>query len=293
MRKTFVEVVSKSFSSSEKPFLLLGDIGVFGFSKLQEEFPKKVINVGIMEQAMIGIASGLAMKGKIPTIHTIAPFMVERALEQIKVDFGYQGLPGNFVSVGASFDYAALGCTHHCPADVSLISTIPNSRIYVPGNAKEFADQYLKHWDDGNLNYFRLSETSHTVDLPYFNSGIHKVKSGSRASVFVVGPLLEETFQATNELDVDLYYVNELSNSLLKDAKDIDIKNLVVIVEPYYSGPLTNLLIESNHLKQTKIRQIGVPREFLNNYGTQSDHLSILQLDADGIKSRIELMLNE
>ena len=293
MRKAFVEVVSNSFSISEQPYLLLGDIGVFGFSKLQEEFPKRVINVGIMEQAMIGIASGLAMKGEIPTIHTIAPFMVERALEQIKVDFGYQSLPGNFVSVGASFDYAALGCTHHCPADISLISTIPNSKIYVPGNAKEFAAQYLNHWDDGNLNYFRLSETSHSVDLPDFNSGIHKVKSGSLASVFVVGPLLEQTYQAISDLDVDLYYVNELSNSVFKDVPDIDIKSLVIIVEPYYSGPLTNLLIESPYLKQNKIRQIGVPREFLNNYGTQSDHLSSLRLDVDGIKSRIELMLNE
>ena len=245
-----------------------------------------------MEQAMIGIASGLAMKGEIPTIHTIAPFMVERALEQIKVDFGYQGLPGNFVSVGASFDYAALGCTHHCPADISLISTIPNSKIYVPGNAKEFAAQYLNHWDDGNLNYFRLSETSHSVDLSDFNSGIHKVKSGSLASVFVVGPMLEQAFKATSDIDVDLYYVNELSNSLFKDVPDIDVKSLVIIVEPYYSGPLTNLLIESPYLKQNKIRQIGVPREFLNNYGTQSDHLSSLRLDADGIKSRIELMLN-
>jgi hypothetical protein len=92
---------------------------------------------------------------------------------------------------------------------------------------------------------------------------------------------------------VDLYYVNELSDSLFKDVPDIDIKSLVIIVEPYYSGPLTNLLIESPYLNQNKIRQIGVPREFLNNYGTQSDHLSSLRLDADGIKSRIELMLNE
>jgi transketolase len=293
MRKTFVEVVSKSFSISEQPFLLLGDIGVFGFSKLQEEFPNRVVNVGIMEQAMIGIASGLAMKGMIPTIHTIAPFMVERAFEQIKVDFGYQGLPGNFVSVGASFDYAALGCTHHCPGDISLISTIPNSKVYVPGNSKEFANQYMNHWNDGNLNYFRLSENNHSIDLPDFDSGIYKIKSGSLASVFVVGPMLEQTFQATNQIDVDLYYVNELSNSLLEDSRDIDVKSVVIIVEPYYSGPLANLLIESRYLKQNKIRQIGVPREFLNNYGTKEEHLSSLQLDVDGIRSRIKSIINE
>jgi hypothetical protein len=105
--------------------------------------------------------------------------------------------------------------------------------------------------------------------------------------------MLEQTFKATNDIDVDLYYVNELSDSLFKNLTDLDIKSLVIIVEPYYSGPLTNLLIESRHLNRNKIRQIGVPREFLNNYGTQSDHLSSLRLDVDGIKSRIESILNE
>jgi transketolase len=287
MRKTFVKSVEKAFSESDKAVLFLGDIGVFGFSKLNHSFPERVINVGILEQSMVGIAAGLSMKNFIPTIHTIAPFMVERAFEQIKIDFGYQGLAGNFVSVGASFDYAALGCTHHCPGDVALISTIPNARIYIPGNKEEFSHQYDTHWNDGNLNYFRISEATHSVQLGNFKSGICKIKSGTKATVFAVGPFLSQAMEALNGLDVELYYVNEISPELLAMASGLELNREIVIIEPYYSGTLLNLLVESGAVGHRRLHQIGVPRRFLENYGTYEQHLESLNLDSKCIREKI------
>ena len=293
MRKSFVTAVTDTFSTSDQPVLLLGDIGVFGFSKLGKEFPTRVINVGILEQAMVGIAAGLAMKNHIPTIHTIAPFMVERAFEQIKIDFAYQGLAGNLVSVGASFDYAALGCTHHCPADISLMSSIPGTRIYLPGNQEEFLHQYSVHWNDGNLNYFRLSESSHSVDLKDFKSGACHVMNGKRAPVIVVGPVLQEAFEALKDLDLDILYLNNLDHSSLSDLTSGGLKKDVIVIEPYYSGTVANLLIENDLLGYSRIHQIGVPREFLNNYGSASEHMAQLKLDAVGIRNRVEKILND
>jgi len=288
-----VAAVTETFSESDQPVLLLGDIGVFGFSALGKEYPTRVINVGILEQAMVGIAAGLAMKNLIPTIHTIAPFMVERAFEQIKIDFGYQGLAGNLVSVGASFDYAALGCTHHCPADISLMSSIPGARIYLPGNQAEFLYQYSNHWNDGHLNYFRLSESSHTIDLNEFRSGVYHVSNGTRATVIVVGPLLQQVFDALNDFDVDILYLNNLNPTGLTDLKGIALKDDLIIIEPYYSGSVTNLLIENDMLGYCRIHQIGVPRQFLNNYGSAGEHMAHLELDAPGIRSRVQRILND
>ena len=115
MRKQLVRTVEAVLSEDDRVVLLLGDIGVFGFRNAFERFPHRVYNVGILEQATISMAAGLALEGFIPIFHSIAPFAVERALEQLKIDFGYQRLPGVIISVGASYDYAALGCTHHCP----------------------------------------------------------------------------------------------------------------------------------------------------------------------------------
>ena len=119
MRKQFTKTLQDILYSNKKTCLLLGDIGVFGFRNELTNLPDRVYNIGILEQSTIGTAAGLAKTGLIPFVHTIAPFLVERSLEQLKVDFGYQCLNGNFISVGASYDYASLGCTHHCPGDIS------------------------------------------------------------------------------------------------------------------------------------------------------------------------------
>ena len=83
-----------------------------------------------MEQSMIGFAAGLSKAGFIPIIHTIAPFLVLRALDQIKIDFVYNKLKCNIVSVGASNDYTKLGTTHHCFEDINicLLYTSPSPR---------------------------------------------------------------------------------------------------------------------------------------------------------------------
>ncbi len=293
MRKTFVSVVTETFESSQTPVLLLGDIGVFGFRNLKEKFGSRVINMGILEQSMVGIASGLAIKGFIPTIHTIAPFMVERALEQIKIDFGYQKLAGNFVSVGASFDYAALGCTHHCPADVALISSIPSSQIYLPGSQEEFERQYRENWNNGRLNYFRLSEDTHKLKLNNFDSGVTLLKSGTMGTILVAGPLLENVMQAVSNLDISVIYMNEISDRAIKELRKISFNQKIVVVEPYYSGTITNLIVENCSLGPSQIFNLGVPREFLENYGTTAEHLRHIGLDPESLKLRIEKIVND
>ena len=127
----FPSTILDVLSHDERLQVLLGDIGVFGFRHVFAKYPKNITNIGILEQATVGVAAGMALAGDIPVVHTIAPFLVERAYEQLKVDFGYQNLGGNFVSVGGSYDYAALGCTHHCPADLSLLMNIPGFELVV------------------------------------------------------------------------------------------------------------------------------------------------------------------
>ena len=129
MRGQFVKTVSKLIQNDDRVVLLLGDIGVYGFRDMLTNYPQRAYNIGILEQSTISLSAGLSLSNLIPIIHTIAPFIVERALEQIKVDLCYQGLGSNLVSVGASYDYAALGCTHHCPADIPTLNEIPGIEL--------------------------------------------------------------------------------------------------------------------------------------------------------------------
>jgi transketolase len=94
----------------------------------------------------------------IPIIHTIAPFLVLRALDQIKIDFVYNKLRGNIVSVGASNDYTKLGTTHHCFEDISILSNYENINIFIPSNEKEFKYLFTKYYNNNSINYFRIAE---------------------------------------------------------------------------------------------------------------------------------------
>ena len=108
MRKQLIQTLKSILHTDEQTVLLLGDIGVFGFRDELKNIPSRAYNIGILEQSTISVAVGISKTGLIPFVHTIAPFLVERSFEQLKIDFGYQNLNGNFISVGASYDYAAI-----------------------------------------------------------------------------------------------------------------------------------------------------------------------------------------
>ena len=93
MRKQFVKTVESQLARDNKLVLLLGDIGVFGFQKAFKEFSDRVYNIGILEPSTVSMAAGLAKTDLIPIVHTIAPFLVERSFEQLKIDTEIQQTP--------------------------------------------------------------------------------------------------------------------------------------------------------------------------------------------------------
>ena len=205
MRKQLINTVESILEVNQKATLLLGDIGVFGFRNSFKNHPARVYNIGILEQSTISLASGMAITGLIPIVHTIAPFLVERAFEQLKLDFGYQNLGGNFISVGASYDYAALGPTHHCPRDIQLLLTIPNMEIIVPGTSKEFHKLFMESYDNKNPTYFRLSEYENEESYDVnFGKGV-LVKKGKNATIICFGNTLQSTLEATKNIKPELW----------------------------------------------------------------------------------------
>lgn len=287
MRKEFTETTEKLIKENNNSALLLGDIGVFNFRELLTNYPGRAFNLGILEQSMIGVGAGLASEGVIPIIHSIAPFLIERSLEQIKVDFGYQRLPGNLVSVGASFDYAKLGCTHHCPADITILSNIPGINLFIPGHGLEFKSHFMNYWNSGSLNYFRLSEVQNDENFDLKVGEIKKIKNGSAAVVIAVGPFLNNVIEGLSDLDLEIHYVNSIVDSVdMVICSDFPGKK-VVLYEPYYSGPLLMKVFQQLNQSKCSILQIGVPKKFIEEYGTYNEHLINLELDSVSLRRRI------
>jgi transketolase len=292
MRKQFVKTLEDILEQNDKTILLLGDIGVFGFRKALEEHPDRVYNIGILEQSTVGLAAGLAMTGFIPTVHTIAPFLIERSYEQLKLDFCYQKLGGNFISVGGSYDYAALGCTHHCPGDVAILKNLPGMEIVVPGNAHEFDSLFRQAYADGHPTYFRLSERNNidNFDVKFGKAVI--VKKGKLATVVAVGPILNQVLPAVENLDVTVLYYSTVSPFDSEALKQNSESGKILLCEPYYAGALIPNIVSALKGKPLMIESIGVPNEFLNKYGKAEEHDEYIGLTVKNINEKLTDLIN-
>jgi transketolase len=289
MRRQLVKTIESMMAADERLVLLLGDIGVFGFRNAFARFPGRVYNIGILEQATIGLAAGLAAEGFIPVFHSIAPFTVERAYEQIKIDFGYQKLNGVIISVGASYDYAALGCTHQCPGDVAILKAIPGMRIVVPGCAGEFDALFGQAYCGDGPIYFRLAEQAHSMSIPVKFGQSTVVQEGKLGTVVVVGPLLEKVIKASRDMDLTVIYYTTLEpfdrNTLYENSK----ADRIAIVEPFYEGTLCHEVVSAfGASRSIRILPIGVPREFRRSYGTVDQQDAECGLTIESLEDRFE-----
>ena len=293
MRKQFVSTFESLIKKDSKLSLLLCDIGVFGFRNSIAKYPNRVMNIGILEQSTIGVACGMSRSGLIPVIHTIAPFLVERAFEQIKIDFGYHNIGCNLVSVGASYDYASLGCTHHCPADVALLKNIPGIEILTPGHPLEFDSLFRQIYKNGNPSYFRLSEKSNIKSNKVKFGKANLIKKGEKATIIAIGPVLDVTLQAAEYEDVDiLYYSTIIPFDSKALQKSMEKKTKIMVIEPFYSGTISDLIIESLNQKSIMIKSIGVPKEFLRNYGLAEQHDNAIGFTSKNISKELKKLID-
>lgn len=291
MREQMALTIADLFAHDERTALVLAAISKPLFAEVMQNYPTRSIDVGIMEQTMISVAAGYALEGFIPFVHTMSPFLVERPYEQLKDDFCYQQLGGNFISTGASYDYSTEGMTHHGPADVALLSQLPGMQIVVPGTAHEL-DQLLRAtYDNGSPTYYRTSVLENETDHPIEFGKLTVLQQGKQATIIAVGPMLNLVKPLLAELDVTILYCTTVlpfdAQTLRETAPNSDI----IIVEPYYEGALVpSVSLAMEHIP-TRIKAIGVPHRIIKQYGTP-EQLSIeLGLTTASIQKQIKRFL--
>ena len=137
MRTAFIKQLIEEAKTNDKIFLLIGDLGYNVVTPFAEAYPDRFINVGICEQNMVGIASGLAMNGYNVYLYSIGNFPTLRCIEQIRNDVCYYNGNVKVVSVGAGFAYGSSGVSHHATEDIGMMRTLPNMVICSPSDPSE------------------------------------------------------------------------------------------------------------------------------------------------------------
>jgi transketolase len=286
MRQTFVDIVNTTLDHDPRLAVVTADISRDAFARARDRHPHRVLNVGIREQAMIGVAGGLALTGLRPVVHSYTPFLVERPFEQIKLDLGHQDVGAVLVSIGASYDDPVWGRTHQGPGDVALLDTLPGWTVHVPGHPDEVAALLPAALAGDGRVYLRLSSRQNTHAYPT-TGRFTVVREGTRGAVVAVGPTLDNVLAATAGLDVTVLYtstVRPFDHRGLRAAGHTDI----VLVEPYLAGTSAHEVALAFDDVGHRLRALGVRRDKeVRAYGTAEEHDAAHGLDPEGIATAV------
>lgn len=148
-RGDIINSIVPYFHKDKRLHLLICDMGFGVIDRLKDEFPGRIINCGIMEQATIGIAAGMSASGLIPIVYSMVNFLVFRALEQIRNDIVLQNLNIKLIGTGANNYFKFLGPSHCCGRDDVSIMELIRMKVYDPYSDKRSFLKIVDEW----LNY--------------------------------------------------------------------------------------------------------------------------------------------
>ncbi|MEH1926366.1 transketolase family protein [Nostoc sp.] len=194
MRTAFIKTLCELAKTDERIWLLCGDLGYSVLESFAQDFPQRFVNVGVAEQNMIGIATGLAISGKVVFIYSIANFPTLRCLEQIRNDVCYHNANVKIVAVGAGFTYGSHGYSHHGIEDMAILRTLPNMTIIAPGDPIETELATKAMLDLKSPCYMRLGKAGEPIvhqTQPEFKIGkMIPVQNGQDALLISTGGIL-------------------------------------------------------------------------------------------------------
>lgn len=246
MRDAFIDSLSKMAANDKDIFLITGDLGFGVLDNFAEKFPAQFLNVGVAEQNMTGIATGLALSGYKVFTYSIANFTTLRCLEQIRNDACYHNANVNVVSIGGGFGYGALGMSHHATEDLSIMRSLPNIEVIAPGDDFETKEATKYVVNSSKPSYLRLERASHAYEDNLGNDfeygKIRKIREGNDVAIFCAGGVTQVAMNAAKtlskkDISLGIYSVHSL--------KVIDYETISKVFENY-AGVIT---IEENNLK--------------------------------------------
>lgn len=299
VRQQFADTMLAVGQEDPDLVVMVGDISHGILQPFAKACPGRYYNVGILEPTIMSMGAGLARVGLFPVIHTIAPFIIERAFEQIKLDFCYHQLHGNFVTVGSAFDYAYLGCTHHCYGDFALLKTLQGVQITYPSSPMEFDTLFRQAYRNSAVTVYRVPGSQHGVAFSTgdirFGKGV-KVADGRDVTLVATGPQLKTALGARSILasrgwDAEVLYIHTirpLDEDLIL-ASVSKTGHVVVIEEHMRSGGLgDDVLRTTRKLPSVKYASASIPDTFVRAYGSYEDHCEMLGLTSGGVAALVE-----
>ncbi len=284
MAKPFAEVLLEL--AREDPRICGVSCDCWGFlAPLAREFPKRAIEVGIAEQNLIGVAAGLAVRGKIPFAIGMNPFVTMRCFEQVRTDVAYGGRNVKIIGgYGGGLMYAGWGCTHHAMEEIGLMRLIPTMSIVMPADGFETEQAVRAAAATEGPFYISPAGGALPIDTPEERRAFEigkavELRSGEDVAIIGTGPTVAEALHGGELLAAQGVQARVLS---MHTVKPIDREavlgaaqtRLIVTIEEHtvvggLGGAVAEVLAEAG--AGTPLKRLGLQDVFACMVGSYSD----------------------
>lgn len=301
-RKEFGKAVTELAAENDKIVVLSADSGKSsGFGDFAKLYPDKYFECGIMEQGVVGVASGLATTGLIPVFCAIAPFVTARPFEMFRNDLGYMKQNVKIVGRNCGISYSDLGATHHSLEDFAIIRMIPGVVVLAPQDPTEIRGAVKAMIEHNGPVYMRIGNPKIPVlfeEEPFVIGKGRILQDGTDVTIISTGSVTKAAMEAADNLMkkgvsvrlIGMPTVYPLDEELVIESA-LRTGRIITVEEHYADGGLGTLVSEVCSTKcPVRVKRIGVPKEYASS-GPYNELLSYYGLDAAGIeKSTIEFL---
>lgn len=276
MRDVFLQSLYEQMETNEKIFFVAADFGSPILDKIRADYPNRFINVGIAEQNLINVSTGLALEGFIVYAYAIAPFITMRCYEQIRVNVSIlsqvRPMNINFIGVGAGVSYAMSGPTHHCLEDLSIMNTLPNMEVFSPADyvtAQAYVKRTLNLKQPKYIRFDAKPMISIEETIYEFDKGFRVLKDAKKVAIISTGYMTQKAFEIVKEYPIkliDLYLINNHNLNLLEKELD-NIETIITIEEGFKNCGGLDAMINYHFKENKKIINLGFEKKYTFQIG--------------------------
>jgi transketolase len=282
MRTTFINTLTEEAKSNENIFIITPDLGFSVLERFRDLFPNRFLNVGIAEQNAVGVASGLALSGKIVYVYSIVPFVTMRCFEQVRVDAAYMNTNIRLVGVGAGLSYGPAGATHHSIEDIAVMRSLPNMTVCCPGDPLEVREIVRQSVNYPGPMYIRIGKngepTIHKENQQLIIGKAIQITEGEDLIIITTSNMLEEGKQIVNSLKGKGKSATLVSMHTIKPFDTVAVLGLinkripmVTLEEHNIIGGLGSAVAEviAESGQAVRFKRIGIKDIFCHEVGSQ------------------------
>lgn len=290
MRNQIIDQIHSEMKKDENIFFLTADMGINLVEKIKKDYPDRYLNVGIAEQNLIGVASGLINVGYKVVAYTISNFLVHRCFEQLRNDISLHKKAILMVGTSCGYDNAPLGPTHHVIDDWGHVKNLPGFKIYCPSNINYCKDLFSKLINLNESVYLRIPKGS--FDQINTKNNFEFLEKKSINIFLTYGALVEELYPLYDRYDQSILIFNKLHPIEKKEINKIleNFKNVYVVEDHLSSNGLydsiCNLIINS----KINFNLISIsPKDYDLEVGTDLKYFfKKHNLDIESVKSKVK-----